>query len=499
MRSLAAWALAAGTSLAGAACAASGTHLAAPIGGDETSWRYEVTASTGARELWIDAWLPTGSLADLVVRHGAERFVRDAEVEGESGWRDVPRRGGAFHAAECARGCHLRYRFLLRQAAEALGDIDMAIAWNDVLEASPSVWLLHPTLAPAGTRYRFHVRSRPEVAFTTGIFVADEGRPETYEADASNIGVAPYAAFGPMRMRHVEAVNGTTIDLAIAPASYAVSDDAMVAWVSRSARTMARYFGCFPIERVSVLVVPARGADVRHGETMGDGGASIVVELGEGAKQDALDHDWVLPHEMAHLGVPSVSRRHHWLEEGIAVYVQPIARARVGELHAEEVWREFLEGMPRGIPQRGDAGLDDTPSWARTYWGGATFCLLADVEIRRRTHNRLGFEDALRGILSAGGSVAHIWDFDRVLETADASIGTTVFRSMHEEMGREGWSVDLPRLFRDLGVAPRGDRVVFDDSAPLAALRRSITEPFSDAAPEPTACRWAAPGRMAQR
>jgi len=502
MRAWAVWAAAAATAIAGAGCAARGAPVIMPPGGAPTSWRYEVVAGPDARELWIDAWLPPGSLADLVVRRGADRFVQDAEVEDEDGWREVPRRDAALHVPECARGCHVRYRFELRRAAEAMRDIDDAIAWRDVVEAAPSVWLAHPTLAPAGTRYRLHVRTPPGTAFATGIFLADEGQPGTYEADASTLPVAPYAAFGPMRVRHVEAMPGATIDVAIAPASYAASDDALVGWIVRSARTMGRFFGCFPLDRVMVLVVPARGepsGDVRHGETMGDGGASIVVEVGAHAGEAALDGDWVMPHEMAHLAVPSVSRRHHWIEEGLAVYVQPIARARSGELRPEDVWREFAETMPKGVPGRGDRGLDDTPDWARTYWGGATFCLLADLEIRRRTGNRLGLEDALRGVLAAGGSVAQIWDFDRLLETADAAVGAPVLVPMHHEMGRQAWSVDLRRLFRDLGVVVDGDRVTFDDHAPLAAERRAITEPLPWSSPEPVACRAAGAGRFAQR
>jgi hypothetical protein len=494
------WAVA-GLALGEAACAARGGHVAAPAGGSGTSWRYEVDAGDTARELKIDAWLPPGSLADLVVRRGAERFVQSAEVEDDEGWHDVPWRGAALHAPECARGCHLRYRFKLGDAAAALHDADLAVAWADVIEASPSVWLLHPALAPAGAHYRFHVRTGPNITFATGIFEAEDGPEGTFEADAATLGVAPYAAFGPMRTRRITVVAGATIDMAIAPATYRASDDELVAWAAHSARTMARFLGCFPLQRVLLLVVPARGDQVRHGETMGDGGASIVVEVGDHADAATLDADWVLPHEMAHLAVPSVSRRHHWLEEGLAVYVQPIARARAGELRPEQVWREFAAGMPKGAAARGpgDRGLDDTPDWARTYWGGATFCLVADLEIRRRTGNRLGLEDALRGVLASGGSVAQIWDFDRLLETADASVGAAVMRPMHDEMARNPWNVDLPRLFSDLGVVVHGGEVTLVDDAPLAAARRSITEPLPIDAPDPIACPWSSPGQMAQR
>jgi hypothetical protein len=75
------------------------------------------------------------------------------------------------------------------------------------------------------------------------------------------------------------------------------------------------------------------------------------------------------------------------------------------------VWRDLIEGLPHGLPRAGDRGLDFTPTWGRTYWGGAMYCLLADVEIRKRTGNRHGLQDALRGVLAGGGmrhlSVSH--------------------------------------------------------------------------------------------
>ena len=48
----------------------------------------------------------------------------------------------------------------------------------------------------------------------------------------------------------------------------------------------------------------------------------------------------------------------------------------------------IIEAFVTGLPEPGDEGLDYTHTWGRTYWGGATFCLLADVRIRRETHNR---------------------------------------------------------------------------------------------------------------
>ena len=122
-------------------------------------------------------------------------------------------------------------------------------------------------------------------------------------------------------------------------------------------------------------------------------------------EDDELKNDWVMTHEMVHYAFPSVAAEHHWLEEGIATYVEPIARLEAGQIHAAKVWGDLVRGLPFGLPQPGDEGLDHTPTWGRTYWGGAMFCLLADVRIRRATNNRYGLRDALRAIVVAGGNM----------------------------------------------------------------------------------------------
>jgi predicted metalloprotease with PDZ domain len=173
------------------------------------------------------------------------------------------------------------------------------------------------------------------------------------------------------------------------------------------------------------------------------------------------------------------------MEEGVAVYVQPIARARLGIIDASDVWRELAEGFPKGLPRGRERGLDDTTSWGRTYWGGALFCMMADVEIRKRTSNQKSFEDALRGIVAAGGNISVEWDFDRVLAAGDRAVGVPVLQELYARMGPQGHSIDLAALLRDLGVVLENGEVKLEDQAPLAAVRRSITrveEPGSIAA-----------------
>src|SRR5579863_8024587 len=177
---------------------------------------------------------------------------------------------------------------------------------------------------------------------------------------------------------------------------------------------------------------------------------------------------------MIHFGFPSVEGRHHWIEVGIATYVEPIARAQVGRLTAERVWHEMVDGMPQGLPAAGDQGLDNTHTWGRTYWGGALFCLLADVEIRKQTGNAKGLKDALRAVNRAGGTIESDWILERAFEIGDKAIGVATLRDLYGQMASRPRSVDLPHLWAQLGVRPNGRGVAFDDQAPWAEIRSAI-------------------------
>ena len=47
-----------------------------------------------------------------------------------------------------------------------------------------------------------------------------------------------------------------------------------------------------------------------------------------------------------------------------------------------DAWREFVEGIPQGLPGPDDKGLDNNFSRERIYWGGNLYWLLVDVQIR---------------------------------------------------------------------------------------------------------------------
>jgi len=272
-------------------------------------------------------------------------------------------------------------------------------------------------------------------------------------------------------------VGGGEISIEILDGPFSVGTDALVNWIETGARAVTAYYGKFPVPRVRVAVNAFDGDGVRSGTTDGrNGEATISISVGRSTTARQLQEDWMITHEMVHLAFPSVNRAHHWIEEGIATYVEPWARIRIGNLTPEKVWGDLVRDMPQGLPESGDQGLDRTHTWGRTYWGGALFCLVADIEIHERTSSRKGFQDALRAI-NRSGSILDDWDLEKALELGDKATGTGVLENLYQRMANHPFDPDLDRYWRDLGVrlADR-DRytVTLDDSAPLAAARKDI-------------------------
>ena len=248
------------------------------------------------------------------------------------------------------------------------------------------------------------------------------------------------------------------------------------AWVARAAMAVIAYFGHFPVTEYGLLVVATPGDRVGHATTYGYAGSVTVIHVGVDANPAAYRRDWVLVHEMVHTALPNLPRRALWLQEGNATYAEPIARAQVAQLAAEEVWRESVAGMPQGNPGPGDAGMDGTKSHARLYWGGATFWLLAEIAIYESTRAKHSLRDALRAMnWQSGGNTAE-WSPEQLMIAGDSAIGTVALLDLYHRFATTRVETDLPELFARLGVRSGADEsVTLNNAAPLAALRRRIT------------------------
>lgn len=437
-------------------------------------WEYRVRASAGAQQLYVHASLPRGVPSELRLDRFAHPFLRELELLTPAGWRALPGQGASWQVAECAaQGCQLRYRYALGEAARQIDRYGYAAVRGGVLLAPPSTWLLHSRDYSGSDRYRLYVEA-PDLQFASGVWASSRA-DGSLEAPAELLFQAPYSGFGRFRLQTL-AVAGGVIHLWVGldAGELALSAEQLAAVVRDSASVLQDYFGRFPVPELALIVVPVEG-DELSGMQLGNGGASILVFLGRSATKIGPRDDWVLLHEMFHLALPTLVRRHLWLAEGLATYQEPLARARAGLISERALWRELLLGLPKGLPRAHDVGLDGTRSWGRTYWGGALFFLLADLQIRQASSQRYSLDDAIRGILDAGGDTSVRWTALQTLAAADRAVGGRVLTELYQQHAGSAVPVDLDALFRRLGVGWREQEVVFDDAAEWAALRRALT------------------------
>jgi hypothetical protein len=285
---------------------------------------------------------------------------------------------------------------------------------------------------------------------------------------------------GAVATTHRLDVGGTALQVDMATGPLDLGQDAIIAHIAKAAKAVAAYYGKFPVSGARVLVVPVAGdRGVLQGTTWGavrGWPAFTRMRIGQHTTQADLDDDWMMTHELVHMAFPTMPDDQHWIEEGLSTYVEPVARVQTGELKAAEIWRDMVRDMPKGEPRAGDEGVDHTHTWARTYWGGALFCLVADVAIRRETQNKKGLEDALRAIMERGGTINHNWDLGRALALGDDATGTHVLTSQYKAWKDKPVTVDLDKLWEELGIKwVEGGSVEFVDAAPEAGIRKGIT------------------------
>ena len=271
---------------------------------------------------------------------------------------------------------------------------------------------------------------------------------------------------------HNVVIDGAQIDVHFANDSLIAKRDMLLRWVAHAAQVVHHYYGRFPVNQVSLELQTYTGRGIRDGRQLGGKLPRITVTVGEAASDSALQNDWILVHEMTHLALAGLPNADRWLEEGIAVYVSTLARARVGDLNDADMWREFMNSIPNALS---GSATDADSRRARTYWGGALFCLLADVEIRKQTKNRESLRSALRAILNAGYSTHVEASTHDVLNVGDAAIGASVLLPAYTKLQGGTVTIDLPALWRSMGVTTIGDAIAFSDSAQLAHIRRSLS------------------------
>lgn len=371
------------------------------------------------------------------------------------------------------------YTIALRAMAKTTHQYLSVFRTGPSIVAEPTTWLAVPEPSDAYTLLlRFDLPAGGDVATA----LPRDG--DRYRIAATDVFRAGSIVFGTFTRTTVDVpapgtlAAGTddtvAIDLAILGEPMTASVTELTEWVAYSARAVSEFWRGFPVERPLVLLVPVTARSVTYGRVGLNAGITIPILVGRNTDPADLYQDWVLIHEMLHLGSPFMRDTGAWLNEGIATFYEPIVRMRAGWKTRDEVWQEWIEWMPNGLRAMGEVGLEDAEGGG-IYWGGALFLLLAEIEVRQRTNLELGIEDCLRDIRDAGGTTETRWSTFDFVQLCDATFGgMTVSSLMLNHLG-PGTPPDLDALWAELGVSMAEDgTIAYDDSAPLAAVREAI-------------------------
>jgi hypothetical protein len=424
------------------------TVLSSPARADDPACAYDVTVldARAARLDIVAACDPVLGVARFTALGNRDHWWTDPD-----GYQDGKR----------------RFTYELGAFAKAEDDMGSALPFGDGVLVTPGFLLPLPETERAATlRFRFR--------FPAGGRVITALRPDQdgyYQVPLLRLNEAGPLILGTVEARQIP--GDPALTLAVPPGATRIAGEQLAAWVSAVAESNRRFWARSPAEGGLVVLIPSPRGGVPFGRVLSLGGAVVTVLVGEQATPQDLYDDWVLVHEFLHLGSPLMRDTGAWLNEGIATFYEPVLRTRAGWKSEDDVWREWISSMPRGMPAITGIGLQNAGRGG-IYWGGAVFVLMAEIDSLVASGGKIGFSDCLRAVLAEGADVTVKWPTMKLLDRCDAMLGKQVIGPLAKQHIEKGSAMDLDRLWRRLGVSLEGSTVRYDDSAELAWLRPLI-------------------------
>lgn len=442
--------------------------------------RYTISVPAGLGSLHVEACFEAGGILDLQSRSpqagglldGLEG-ARDTQVV----WHDdriqvrLPGRDGclSYRVGLDAASQHGHWRRELVVATDAiLLDPDLFL-WLPEGTSDVSVEFRLPPGLSVSAPWKMLASTEQGPVFRTGARAAlgdgkvAIGRFETYRLE----------------------VAGATIAVALLNGVPAVDRPMVRRWLRANIDAVTAVTGRFPVSRLQLLVVPIGSGDepVPWGQVSRSGGDAVHLYIDQRMPDQTFMKDWVLSHELSHLFHPYLSDGARWVYEGLASYYQNVSRARAGMMSQGEAWEELHAGFERGRqgtrPGRSLADATENMraerAYMQVYWSGAAIFLIADLELRQATAQRLSLDRVLEAFADCCLPVGSDWTGPAFLRQLDRLSGSDVFTRLAARHRLSDRFPDMTAAYAQLGLRRlSGGGLAFDDHPGQVAMRASI-------------------------
>jgi len=163
----------------------------------------------------------------------------------------------------------------------------------------------------------------------------------------------------------------------------AAERERLEAWIDETAAAVEALAGPFPMDvRVHFHRRAGTRQPVPWANTRRYRGQGVHFHVNPEFPLQAFREDWTAPHELAHLILPYLGRRHAWFAEGFASYMQYRVMQTMGVLSAAAAERRYLDRLEhaqRGYDFAEQPFVDAAPRlraegrYPVMYWGGAAY------------------------------------------------------------------------------------------------------------------------------
>jgi M61 glycyl aminopeptidase len=265
-------------------------------------------------------------------------------------------------------------------------------------------------------------------------------------------------------------------------------NERMTRWLTEAAGLVAGVGGRFPNTHALVVVEPGQASlfgdsVVPFGHVIRSGEEVVRFFVKPEASLDELRADWTAVHEFAHLLLPYVQDDQKWISEGFASYYQNVLLARAGIYTEQEAWRRLARSFAAGGETRNPPspnGASDRSFWdvrMLIYWSGAALALMTDVELRQQTDGQQSLDSVLGQLADCCLPSSRAWEGRELFAKLDALSRTGVFTRHYDSYADSAGMPPYENTLEVLGVRVKGGTVVFDETAPLAGIRRQLFAP----------------------